>query len=344
MLCTAAWVAGCRRRKRPIPASFVTLVLADFLGCDAPRTSRFLWLGVTVVLLLALAAGARFWDGFSGHLQTVAQWPQQAVEQTRPLLADLAQKAPRWSRQTPQQAVSPMPSEKPAAVPAERPSFDVVTPPPWPRTAPTASPPKAIAKTPKASEVPLPPRHSTITQVAHLIDQHFPQGGAFGLNDCSDKAPGEAYVEGEKLVLYVRSDTQAFLRIDYYQADGQVVHLLPNPLVSNRVQAGQRFTLGGNGNAFQFKVAAPFGTEMLTVVASPQPIEIETATAAGELNAAYVDRLSRQLRSYGAEGKAAATYIRMQTQPQRHVHFEATEQQPVSSTERQQWRIGAKIG
>jgi hypothetical protein len=38
---------------------------------------------------------------------------------------------------------------------------------------------------------------------------------------------------------------------------------------------------------------------------------------------------------YEAQGKAAATYIRMQTQPQRHVHSEATDEQPVSSSEQQ---------
>lgn len=335
MLCTDALVAGYMRRTKPIPARMVKQVLADFQGYDVQRTSRLLWVGVAVVLLLTLVAGARFWDGFSGHLQTVAQWPQQAVEQMRPLFADLAQKTPRWSRQTPELAVSPRPSEKPAAVPAERPSFDVVTPPPLPRATPTVSSPKAIVETPKALETPLPPRHSIISQVATLIDQHFPRGGAFGLKVWSDKAPDEAYVEGEKLVLYVKSDIQAFLRIDYYQADGKVVHLLPNPLIDSQVQAGQRFTLGGSGNAFQFKVAAPFGTEMLVVIASPKPIEIETATATGELNDAYVDRLSRQLRMYEAQGKAAATYIRMQTQPQRHVHSEATDEQPVSSSEQQ---------
>jgi hypothetical protein len=151
--------------------------------------------------------------------------------------------------------------------------------------------------------------------VADLIDQHFPKGGALSLKVWSDKAPGDAYVEDENLRLHVVSETPAFLRIDYYQADGKIVHLLPHPLINNQVKAGERFTLGGKGNAFQFKVAPPFGTEMLTVVASQSPIDGKSEAATGELNGSYVDRLSRQLQTYVTQGKAAAAYVRIQTQP-----------------------------
>jgi hypothetical protein len=164
-----------------------------------------------------------------------------------------------------------------------------------------------------------------------LIDQHFPKGGAFGLKVWSDKAPGETYVEGEHLILYVMTETPAFLWIDYYQADGKIVHLLPHPLINNQVQAGQRFTLGGNDNAFQFKVARPFGTEMLTIVASQKPIDRSVDTASDELNNSYVDHLSRRLQTYSSQGKAAAVYVRIQTQPQGSTRTKSTALQPVLS-------------
>ncbi len=344
MICTDALVAGCRRRKKPIPASIVKQVLADFQVRRSRRTSRLVGLGVAVVLLLFLAVGVGFRDSFSGHLQIAAQWPQQALEQVQPLLSDLAQKARISSRQAPEPVVLPMPSDEPVAMPADPPSPDVVVRPPLPLISPTPSAPQAIVKTPKAPGTPLQqansrtmppqapetslqqPHHRAIRQVANLIDQHFPSGGAFGLKVWSDKAPGAAYVEGEKLVLYVISEAQAFLRIDYYQADGKIVHLLPNPLMSNQVQAGQRFTLGDDGNAFQFKVAPPFGAEMLTVVASQQSMDINAKTATGELNDAYINHLSDQLQTYGAQGKTAAAYIHIQTQPQALVPPKSTEQ------------------
>ncbi|WP_089940134.1 DUF4384 domain-containing protein [Candidatus Entotheonella palauensis] len=311
MLCTDALVAGCRRHKRPIPASIVKQVLADFQVHRKRRTPRLIWLGVAVVLLLALAAGAgiKYPDSFSGYLQMAAQWPQQVIEQVQPLLSGRTQKAEVRPEQAPKQEVRPMSVEAPVAIPVERPSPDGVMSPPLPQITPKPSPSKTV------DEAPLPPREDGIEQVVNLIDQHFPKGGAFGLEVWSNKAQGKAYAEGEKLILYVRSESRAFLRIDYYQANGKIVHLLPDPLISNQARAGQRFTIGGSGSTFQFKVAPPFGTEMLTVMASQKPINRPTETETGELNDRYLSELSRQLRTYVTQGEAAAAYIRIQTQP-----------------------------
>jgi hypothetical protein len=41
------------------------------------------------------------------------------------------------------------------------------------------------------------------------------------------------------LVIYVQSDRDAYLKLDYFQADGTVVHLVPN------VYRGQAFIKGG---------------------------------------------------------------------------------------------------
>ncbi len=314
MICADALAAGCRRHKRPIPASIVKQVLADFQEHRSRRTSRVAWLGVAVVLLAVLVAGISFRDALPSQLQMAAQWPQQVREQVQPLLSNLTQKIEARPPQVPEQTVTPMAVEIPAAIPADRPSSEAVS------FSPSVSPAAHIAPKPAPPKVmvepPLQPHHSTMQQVANLMDQHFPKGGAFDLKVWSDKAAGEPYLEGENLVLYVRSETSAFLRIDYYQADGQIVHLLPHPLVDNQVQAGQPFTLGGNSHAFQFTVAPPFGMEMLTVVASQNPIDLKAETATGELNDPYIEHLSHQLQTYGTQGKAAAAYVRIQTRPQ----------------------------
>jgi len=352
MLCTDALVAGCKRHQKPISASTVKRVLADFQERRSSRTSRFARFGVAVVILAALAAGVTFRDSFSGPLQMVAQWPQQGLEQVQPLLSDLRQKTESWFSQAPKQAAVPMSVEVPAAVPTDRPSSEALMPLPSPHTTPKPSPPRVMVEASKPSlpkvivempkpapteamvETPSPPHHSALQQVADVIDQHFPKGGAFHLKVWSAKAPGDAYVEDENLLLYVVSETSAFLRIDYYQADGKIVHLLPRPLINNQVRAGERFTLGGKGNAFQFKVAPPFGTEMLTVVASQSPIESQAEAATGELNGPYVEQLSHQLQTYVTQGKAAAAYVRIQTQPHSARRPDAMAPQPVLSNEK----------
>jgi general secretion pathway protein A len=332
MLCTDALVAGYKRRKRPISPSIVKQVLNDFQGHHAHRTSHVAWLGA-VVLLLALVAGITFRGALWNPLPVVAQWSQQAVDQVQFLFSEFTPQPKTLSSQAPQHVISPVPAAAPSAIPSAPSSSDDATRSPLPYTVPKPSPPKVVVETPMPSppkvvvetpmpsppkvvaETPTPPRYHAIENVANLIDQHFPKGGAFGLKVWSDKAPGEAYVEGEHLVLYVIAEAPAFLWIDYYQADGKIVHLLPRPLVNNHVQAGQRFALGGDDTVFQFQVAPPFGMEMLTVVASQQPIDAQMETAGGELNDAYIDRLSRQLQTYSAQGEAAAAYLRIQTQP-----------------------------
>jgi len=103
------------------------------------------------------------------------------------------------------------------------------------------------------------PEKSATQQVATLIDEFNPEGGAFYLRVWTDEEADRVYMEGEKLVVHIVTDTDAYLQVDYYQANGQVVHLLPNSLDSSRVAAGQVFTLGKPESPFQFEVTSPFG-------------------------------------------------------------------------------------
>ncbi len=203
MLCTDALVAGCRRRKRPIPASIVKQVLADFQVPRSRRTARFAWLAIAVVLVATLAAGVAFRDALPGYVHQVSAWPRQVIDQVSPLLADLTQKAASWSSSAPKPMAVSTPVAAPPAV--DRPASEAVVP----------SPPQTMVEAPQLPpsrvrvevETALPPLRSHLKQVASLVDQHFPQGGAFGLKVWRDKAPGQAYVEHENLILYVQSET-----------------------------------------------------------------------------------------------------------------------------------------
>ena len=66
----------------------------------------------------------------------------------------------------------------------------------------------------------------------------MPQSQGFGLRVWVDKADGH-YIEGDRLVVYVQSERDAYLKLDYFMADGCVVHLVPN------VYRGQALIRGG---------------------------------------------------------------------------------------------------
>jgi hypothetical protein len=100
-----------------------------------------------------------------------------------------------------------------------------------------------------------------------------PEKPAFGLKVWTNKPDGR-FLEDEKVVIYVQSDRDAYLKLDYFQADGTVVHLVPN------VYRGQAFIKGGKKYAFgdetspeQFIIRPPYGTEAIKAVVAVRPFE-----------------------------------------------------------------------
>ena len=62
-----------------------------------------------------------------------------------------------------------------------------------------------------------------------------------------------------------------YLYVDMIQKDGTVVHLRPIALAqAGKVKAGERVVIGREGQ--KFTVAPPFGTDMLVVISSPEPL------------------------------------------------------------------------
>jgi len=102
-----------------------------------------------------------------------------------------------------------------------------------------------------------------------------PDQPAFGLKVWTNKPEGR-FLENEKLIIYVQSDRDAYLKLDYFQADGTVVHLVPN------VYRGQAFIKGGKKYAFgdetspeQFIVRPPYGTEAIKAIVGVRPFDNE---------------------------------------------------------------------
>lgn len=96
----------------------------------------------------------------------------------------------------------------------------------------------------------------------------------FGLRVWTNKTD-ERFIEGERLIIYVSPERDGYLKLDYFQADGTVVHLVPN-LYSGQVmvKAGQTYVFGDDASAQHFVIQHPYGNETIKAILSEQPVEI----------------------------------------------------------------------
>ena len=124
------------------------------------------------------------------------------------------------------------------------------------------------------------------------------EGSSFDLQLWTNKPAGEVYIEGEELEISVRSNRDAFLKVDYYQADGTVVHLVPNLFVDDAfVQANKTYTFGGRHTRSGFRITGPFGAETIKAVASTRPLDALSASEKPvEESQSYLKNFHAQMR------------------------------------------------
>ena len=95
---------------------------------------------------------------------------------------------------------------------------------------------------------------------------------AFQLDVTTESAAG-IYREGEQLVVNVKPERKARVYLIYHQVDGKSLLLFPNQArADNKLAAGQAVKLPSAGERYRWPVRAPFGTDVLQVVASNEPI------------------------------------------------------------------------
>ena len=81
------------------------------------------------------------------------------------------------------------------------------------------------------------------------------------------------YREGEAIELSVVSEQDAYLYVLYQQADGKAVQIYPNSgTADNRISARQPVSIPGPNDRFTWIVGAPFGEEIIKVIASKEPL------------------------------------------------------------------------
>ncbi len=139
-----------------------------------------------------------------------------------------------------------------------------------------------------------------------------PPESKFGLKVWTNKPDGR-FVEGNRLIIYVQSERDAYLKLDYFQADGTVAHLVPNMFRGQAfIGAGKTYSFGDEASPEHFIVQEPYGAEVVKAIAGIRPFETETDDCGGSADSrTYLNQL-RKCR--GIQVLAAASAVELQTE------------------------------
>jgi hypothetical protein len=162
-----------------------------------------------------------------------------------------------------------------------------------------------------------------VLDILEPVQKHA-EAGDFGLkvrlvNKEGKKSP--VYVQGENLIIEVTTPAkfESFVYVDYYSTDGQVQHLFPNikePL--NFLSPRSVYTVGQpDDKHVEWKPLPPFGRELITVIATRQPLVFTPKTPRydPELASAYLDQLRQTIPRDEALAQAeiAALFFSIET-------------------------------
>jgi len=91
-----------------------------------------------------------------------------------------------------------------------------------------------------------------------------------------DRGDGGIYRKGDRLHLFVKANLDCYVKLLYHQVDGTKVLIFPNKYHPDaRIRKGQLYQIPPDDNAFDLEVEAPFGAEMVKLIASTDPIDLE---------------------------------------------------------------------
>jgi hypothetical protein len=125
--------------------------------------------------------------------------------------------------------------------------------------------------------------------------------------------------EGQPLAVSIATPAfDSWVTIDYYQLDGSVVHMLPNPRSKdNQAPPSYTATIGGAGD---WIVSKPFGEEMIVLLSTPAPL-FDTLRPPSEARADYLHavdtRLKEMTKQFGRD-KIAVDLVQIDTHALKH--------------------------
>ncbi|HWG81012.1 MAG TPA: serine/threonine-protein kinase [Stellaceae bacterium] len=138
--------------------------------------------------------------------------------------------------------------------------------------------------------------------------------------------PDLIYKGGDTLIVNV-SGTSAYsgyLYVDYFDNEGNVVHMLPMQLhPDNRMKPGQVMTLGtqsqgGKPGERVYQIEAPFGPNLIVAIASPKPLFKRARANEQESAETYLPVLAEELKAAAADPagrRVVASYTIFSTVP-----------------------------
>ena len=140
----------------------------------------------------------------------------------------------------------------------------------------------------------------------------------YGLTIMPTTGHSDRFIEGEKVLVKVnQASFDAYIYVDYYFVDGNMVHIFPHPNEPDSgrlIRAGEQIEIGHTPEGWI--VGAPYGQELITVISSPTPLYEGVLSDSGKAED-YLPRLRQMLEANKANSKLSATYLFMQTEPAR---------------------------
>jgi len=123
-----------------------------------------------------------------------------------------------------------------------------------------------------------------------------------------------AFSEGERLTVGFNTlNTPLYYYVDYFLMDGSVVHLNATDSASViPLKPHQTFRIGGDKSSSQWEVTAPYGLEMVSVVATNKPLA-EMLSSVSTSSVEYLEQLSGRIKDSEAS-LVLSDYMYIQTQ------------------------------
>jgi Domain of unknown function (DUF4384)/Caspase domain len=171
---------------------------------------------------------------------------------------------------------APAPAVNPQPVPTpDNPTPEPATPAPQPTPAPTTPKPATPAPTPDKPEPAPAPKPETPAPKPEPSDpeQIIQQQPSFMVRVSVNRA-NHIYREGDALSVNVICERDAYAYVLYKQADGKVFQIFPNSIQQdNRIKAKKNVSIPALDDQFRWRISAPFGKEMIKVIASTEPVK-----------------------------------------------------------------------
>jgi len=128
----------------------------------------------------------------------------------------------------------------------------------------------------RKAQLKLVPDNFKEAQQALALDEAKIQSSNLTVKVALDRGEGGIYRQGEKLTLLLKANLDCYAKVIYQQVDGTKVLIFPNKYhPDSRVDRDRLYRIPPDDHSFDLVVQEPFGVEMVQVLASTEPIDVQ---------------------------------------------------------------------